>query len=154
MDSENVGLDFDGVLRKFPKFASWYLEHLSPYDILARARLYRLRRLLVHLFIEKIPVILDGKLIESIKLERPKRIIIVSGRYKAEEQEKVVRLIRRYLRVDKFYFRTDKRESEAAFKARILSQEKIDYYIEDRRYVVEYLKRRRIPVVHVSEVRE
>lgn len=151
MDIENLGLDFDGVLRKFPSFISWYINHLSPNDILIRSKLFRLRKLLTYLLINKTPMILDNKLIESIKVEKPKRLIIVSGR--CQEKEKVRRKLSPFLKVDKFYFREDCTEPEERFKERILKIENVNLFIEDRAYIVRYLRKKGIETYHISEVR-
>lgn len=154
MEIENLGLDFDGVLRKWPGFLYWYVNFLSPNDLLVRAKLFFLRKWLFKFFSNLIPTILDGDLIETIKREQPRRIILVSGRCSEKEQQRIFKLLKPYLHIDKFYFRDNCSESEEMFKERVLRKEKVSFFIEDRAYVVRYLRNKGIEAYHISEIRE
>ena len=81
-----LGLDFDGVIRKFPKFVQWYADFVSPNDLLVRARLFWLRKILMLLFMDVIPLILDGELLKSIEENWRGSVILISGR--CEEKRK------------------------------------------------------------------
>ena len=152
--SEKLGLDFDGVVRKFPGFVEWYFDFLSPNDILIRARLFWLRRILVKTFLDFIPLILDGKLIYSIEKDWEGPIILISGRCTSEGREKLKRIISNLpLKFDKVFLRKNCREHEEKFKERVIRNEKIDIYIDDRKFIVEYLKRKKLNAIHISEIR-
>jgi len=154
MGIENLGLDFDGVLRKWPRFVQWYADFLSPQDILVRAKLFFIRKLINYFCMQVVPVILDGELIERIKQLKPKRIIVVSGRYKMEEKREVKTALEKVLHVDKYYFRDSEKEREEYFKERILRQEHVTCFIEDRAYVVAYLRSKGFNVKKISEVKK
>jgi len=153
MGSETLGIDFDGVLRKWPGFIGWYANFLRPDDVLVRAKLFWLRTLLTHLFMDYTPVILDGRLIESVKHYRPERLILVSGRCLARQKGEVYRKISPYLEVDRFYFREDCTEGEERFKERICREEHIKIFIEDRRFICDFLRRKGIEVYHINDIR-
>jgi len=153
MDSETLGLDFDGVIRKWPGFIAWYANFLQPNDLLVQAKLYFLRRWLTHLFMDFTPVILDGELIEAIKEEKPRRIILISGRCLDRQKEQVFQCLSPFLNIERFYFREDCSENEEKFKERILKHEKVTFFIEDREFVVKYLRSKGIKTYHISEVR-
>jgi len=150
---ETIAVDFDGVLRKWPGFIGWYANFLRPDDILVRARLSFIRRLLTHLFMDYTPVILDGKLIDSFKTYKPQRLILVSGRCLDRQKEEVFRLISPYLKFDKFYFRENCFEFEEKFKERILKIEHVTFYIEDRRFVIDYLCSKGLKAIDIRDVR-
>jgi len=153
MGSETLGLDFDGVLRKWPGFIGWYANFLKPNDILVRTRLFRLRRILNYFFMDCTPIILDGELIEEIKKYNPSRIIVVSGRCLDNQKDQVVRCLSPFLNIDRFYFREDCLEREEKFKERILRKEKVTFYLEDRDFVVKYLRSKGIRTYHISDIR-
>lgn len=98
------------------------------------------------------PVIIDGKMIESLKQLNSSRLILVSGRYLDRQKEQVVRIISPYLTIDQIYFRENPREAEWKFKERILRKEKVDIFIEDREFVVRYLRTKGINAVHIRKV--
>jgi len=150
---ETLAVDFDGVLRKWPRFIARYANFLRPDDILVRARLRFLRRLLTHLFMDFTPIIINGRLIDSINRYKPCRLILVSGRCLDRQKGEVFRAVSPYLHFDKFCFRDDCCEAEEKFKERILGREKVNVFIEDRDFVVKYLRSKRISVIHIREVR-
>jgi len=148
-----LALDFDGVIRKWPYPVQKYADFLSPNDILVRAKLFFLRKLLSKIFMHYFPTIIDGELIEGIKRKWKGRIIIVTGRYTPEEVEEVRKRVLPYLKVDKIYFRENPGEYEEKFKERILKLEKVDYFIEDRYFVVNYLRRKGINAIKIDQLR-
>jgi len=154
MGSETLGLDFDGVLRKWPGFIGWYANFLRPDDILIRARLFFLRRLFNYVFMSCTPIIIDGMLIDSLNHQRPKRLILVSGRYLDRQKEEVYRKLSPYLHFDTFYFRDNCKESEERFKERVLIRENVDFYLEDRNYVVNYLHSKGVNAISIKEIRK
>jgi len=151
---EKLGLDFDGVIRKFPKFVEWYANFLSPNDLLVRARLFWLRKLLTKLFMDFLPLIIDGKLIYSIERYWDGPVILISGRCTKKQKEQLRRVISNLpLKFDQVFLRENRKEYEEKFKERIIKKEKIDVYIDDRKFVVEYLKTKNINAIHISEIR-
>jgi hypothetical protein len=149
---EIIGVDFDGVLRKWPGFVSWYANFLSPQDILVRARLYFLRRILNNFFMYCLPVILDGTLIDSLNREEVP-IIVISGRWKTKEVQTVKETLKPFLKVNRFCFRESPREPEHEFKERIIRQEHVTIFLDDRKFVVDYLRRKGITAFHINEIR-
>ena len=150
---ETQALDFDGVIRKFPYPIRKYADFLSPNDLLVRARLFFIRKLLCKIFMHYIPTILDGELINAVNKYWNGRVIIVTGRCRKEEKKEVLKLLLPYLKFDRIYFRKDCSEYEEKFKERILRKEKVDYFFEDRAYVVKYLKQKGINAIKIDEVR-
>jgi len=146
-------LTFDGVIRKYPKFAEWYFDFLSPYDLLVRAKLFWLREILKK-FMDSLPLIIDGELINTIKKDWEGSIILISGRCTKKNKEKLRMTISNLpLKFDKVYLRENCKEFEEKFKERIIKKEKIDIYIDDRAFIVEYLRQRNVNAIHVKEIR-
>jgi len=151
---EKLGLDFDGVIRKFPRFVEWYANFLSPNDLLVRARLFWLRKILTRLFMDFIPLIIDGRLIYSIEKNWEGPVILISGRCTEKHKKQLRKVISNLsLKFDKVLLRENCKEYEEKFKERLIKTEKIDIYIDDRKFIVEYLKKKNINAVHISEVR-
>lgn len=151
MKEEILGLDFDGCLRRWPRFIEWYAGFLTPTDILQRSRLGFIEKIINKVFLDHIPVILDGKLILSAsRWGGP--IQIITGRSQPNQEQAVLN-VRKYLKVSKIHFRKNPLESEEAYKYRTLKREHIDYFIEDREYVVKYLRRHGIKAFKIQEVR-
>ncbi|RLC84012.1 MAG: hypothetical protein DRJ03_15425 [Chloroflexi bacterium] len=151
---EKLGLDFDGVIRKFPRFVEWYANFLSPNDLLVRARLFWLRKILTRFFMDFIPLIIDGRLIYSIEKNWEGPVILISGRCTEKHKEQLRRVISNLpLKFDKVFLRENWKEYEEKFKERIIKREKVDVYIDDRKFIVEYLKKKNINAIHISEIR-
>jgi len=150
---ETLALDFDGVIRKFPYPIRKYVDFLSPHDLLVRARLFFIRKLLCKIFMHYTPIILDGKLINAVNKYWDGRVIVVTGRCKEKEKKEVLKLLLPYLKFDRIYFRKDCSEYEEKFKERVLREEKVNYFFEDREYVVKYLKEKGINVIKIEKVR-
>jgi len=150
---ETLALDFDGVIRKFPYPVRKYADFLSPNDLLVRAKLFFIRKLLCKIFMYYIPTVLDGELINAVNKYWDGRVIIVTGRCREREKKEVLRLLCPCLKFDKIYFREDCSEYEEKFKERVLKKEKVDYFFEDRAYVVKYLRKKGINVIKIDEIR-
>lgn len=150
--NEILGLDFDGVIRKWPGFIEIYADFLKPDDILQRAGLGILEKIFNKLFLDHTPVILDGRLLRSASSwEGP--VQIVTGRCRPDQVQTVLN-VRKYLKISKIHFRVNPLENEEVYKYRTIKKEHIEYFIEDRGYVVKYLKKRGIKAFKIQEVRD
>lgn len=131
-----LGIDFDGVLRKYPAPFQAYYNFISPYDLLIRARLHNLRSKIRSWIANHTPMCLNGELIALINQNyREARKLIVSGRCYLRCQIEAISAIYGFLDFEQVIFKEDCSEFEERFKRRIIKQEKIDMYIEDRRFV-------------------
>ena len=149
---ETLGVDFDGVIRRFPKFAEWFANFISHDDLLIRARLYWLRNLLCNVCFNYAPIILDGLMIDSIN-QWDGRIVIITGRETAKKFDRAFAAVKGKVDFDVMYGR-DTKESEEAYKYRIIKKENVSVYIEDRDLVIRYLRKRGVDAISVKEVRE
>jgi len=139
-----IGLDYDGVVRKYPYPFSSFLSALDPRDILVRCRLFLLRRLLIKSTV-LLPTVINGPLLE--KALREGECIIISGRY--SKREEIEALGERYnLRV---FLRESPSEREERFKERVIVREGVELYVEDRRFVREYLTEKGLKVTDPKE---
>jgi hypothetical protein len=147
-----IGIDFDGVIRKWPTFIQAYADFISPNDILERAGLKVLKKILSKVFMTYTPLILDGKMITSLQHSNW-NIVVISGRYKRKEQDEVVRILQPYLRAH-YLFRGSKKEREEEFKLKWCKTLNVSFFIDDRKYIVEYLRRHGVQAYHVKEIRK
>lgn len=138
---KTLGIDFDGVLRKFPTPIRRFYNFLAPHDLLIRARLSIIRNTIRKLIEEKGPILLDGELINSLNTYyRETRKILISGRCTPQQRDKAISAITPYLNFAKFIFKGDCTEWEERFKERVLRAEEIDIFLEDRKFVRNYLR--------------
>lgn len=150
--TEVLGLDFDGVCRRWPGYIEWFADFLSPTDVLQRAHLDWIEGIICHLAMDFIPTILDGDLIRAANTWNGK-IVIVTGRYKKKQKLPVIQIFK-YLKASKIVFRPSKHISEEQFKYDAIKREGISVYIEDRKYVVNFLHSKGIEVHHIREIRK
>jgi len=146
-----LALDFDGVLRKWPRPIEIYANFLAPNDLLVRAKLYHLRRLLCRLCFDYTPIILDGKMINGAN-NWDGEIVIVTGR-SLRNISQANKVLEGKIRC-KIYFRENLEESEESYKYRVLKELKVDYFIDDRACIVNYLRKKGINAIHVREIRK
>jgi len=139
-EGTRVGLDFDGVIRKFPKFIAWYADFLSPSDILVRAKLFWIRKIFCKLFMDIVPLIIDGPLIDYFNTLNCK-VFVISGRMKPKDQYLAYEVSRKYIKnFEGAYFRTEGFEEK--FKEMMIKKLKLEFFVDDRKFVVSYLKKR------------
>jgi len=147
---ETLGTDFDGVLRKFPGFTRWYIDFYSPNDLLIRARLKWLRWKTLHLFIDGVPMIMNNEVINVVNKWKGRKVLI-SGRVTEKHHRKALEALLGLVEFDAIYFRQDRNEYEEKFKERIIKKEKVNVYIEDRSFVIQYL-RKKLPKVEIVDI--
>ena len=150
---ETLGIDFDGVIRKFPRIIEWWASILSSNDLFLRSKLYGLRRFINYLCFDITPIILDDILITEIK-RWPGRKILITGRYRECEKERLLTSLAPFVKFDKIIFREDRWEDEAIYKERICRQEHVDYFIEDKKYIIMSLRKHGINVISIRQLRE
>jgi len=136
-----IGLDFDGTIRKLPFPWDYLMKYTSPNDVLERAKLKKIKHILFYIANNYLPIILNGELIKKFQ---GKEIIIISGR--REKIEEVDNLLRRYFRNPKIYIRGNRKIYEEKWKLKICRKEGITTFYEDRRFVIDYLKKHGVEV--------
>jgi len=146
-----LALDFDGVLRKWPRPMEIFADFLAPNDLLVRARLFTLRHWLCKVVFDGVPIVLDPKMVNAANTWDGK-VIIITGRTFGNVG-KAMRSLRGKLNI-RIYFRANPNEPEEVFKYRTLKKTGADMFIEDRAYVVQYLRKKGINVYHIREVRK
>ena len=137
-----LGLDFDGVIRKYPLPFRWWFDFYSPNDVLVRARLTRIRGAITTFLTARIPIILDGKLINDVNRSWHKRKVLISGRCTKQLQQVALSSLGSSLQFDGIVFRTDCKEYEEKFKERVIASQRVTAFIEDRKFVRAYLRRK------------
>lgn len=145
MKKEKLGFDFDGVLNRLPKPFEIFMRYTSPDDILMRAGLGKLRGIIFKL-IAQLPMTLDGRIIDAVPRDSP----IISGRF---TRSKIAKEKLKKLRFYNFHFRKDHSIHETVFKINKCKELKIDFYFEDRLYVIKRLKANGIKAIDIREVR-
>jgi len=146
---ETLGVDFDGVLRKFPGYVKRYIDFYSPHDLLVRANLKWLRWRILHLCIDGTPLIMDNEVINAVNKWEGRKVLI-SGRIGTKHHREALEAIKGLVKFDNAYFRQSNKEYEEKFKERILKREKVNVYIEDRTFVIQYL-RKKLPKVEIID---
>jgi hypothetical protein len=137
-----LGLDFDGVVRKYPLLFRLWFDFYSPNDVLVRARLTRIRRAITSILTGRFPMILDGKLIDDVNRNWHGRKVLISGRCTKRLQQKALHVVATSLEFDGFVFRTDCKEYEEKFKERVILSQGVTVFVEDRKFVRAYLQRK------------
>lgn len=138
-----IGLDFDGTVRKLPFPLGWFMKNCHPKDILERSKLHFIKEIVFQMVIH-FPVILDGKLIEKL---RGKKIIVISGR--REKTERMEKKLNRYLKVARYYWRRNCKIYEEIWKLKWIRFEDLDVFYEDRKFVIDYLRKAGIKVIEI-----
>lgn len=142
-----IGLDVDGVIRKLPFPFNLIMKYSSPTDILERARLHIIKKIIIHFIIFYCPFILNGDFIAKFQ---GKNVIIISGR--REKIKEIIPILKRYLHIKKIYFRGNRPLYEEEWKLKICKKEKIDLFYEDRKFVLLYLRRNGINALEPTKL--
>lgn len=138
-----IGFDLDGTLIKHPWPIAMFLRHRK------RARCGFLVRHTL-LLIEKFPIVLNGPLIDSI----PKEIEIFIITSRIRNTDRALQKLAQYRFWVAFYHRTDAKEHDSDFKARMCKKLKINMFFEDRLSTIKELREKNIDAVDVYEVLE
>ncbi len=140
-----IGLDYDGTLRKLPYPFKWFIKHCNPNDILERANLHFIKQLIFQIIVHT-PEILNGNLISYLQV-RKETLILISGR--REKTDKIEKNLGKYLRIKRFYWRGDWQMYEEVWKYRWILFEDIDVFFEDRKLVIDYLRKCKVKVIEI-----
>ena len=136
-----VGFDLDGTLLKYPWPIAMYLRHMPTSIGCMRPIVWTMR------LVEKMPVTLNGPLIDSI----PKgwKVYIISARI---NMTPVMKQLNKYPFWINIYHRTNIHDSGSLLKAHVAKSLKLDYYFEDRISTIRKLQAMGVPVVDIYEV--
>lgn len=141
------GLDFDGVLRRYPFPFNIVMKYTSPTDILERSHLLILKKVIYFFDRNFIPFILNGNLINNINTIQDTEFIIISAR--RESTEKILSCLKKYIHIKKAYFREDRPIYEECWKLKICKEENVDVFLEDRKFVVDFLRKNGVKVIEI-----